>query len=39
MAGVFRQTRPAFLNHEAAKIELKKLPEDAKEATGNGAIG
>ena len=36
-AGVFCQTRPAFLNHEAAKAELKKLmPEDAKEAIGHG---
>jgi predicted phage-related endonuclease len=36
-AGVFCQTRAAFLNHEAAKVELKKLmPEDAKEAIGHG---
>jgi predicted phage-related endonuclease len=36
-AGVFCQTRKAFLDHEAAKIELKKLmPEDAKEAVGHG---
>jgi hypothetical protein len=36
-AGVFCQTRGAFLNHEAAKTELKKLmPEDAKEAIGHG---
>jgi predicted phage-related endonuclease len=36
-AGVFRQTRPAFLQHENAKAELKGLmPEDAKEATGHG---
>jgi hypothetical protein len=36
-ASVFCQTRPAFLNHEAAKAELKKLmPEDAKEAIGHG---
>jgi predicted phage-related endonuclease len=36
-AGVFCQTREAFLNHEAAKVELKKLmPEDAKEAIGHG---
>src|SRR5258707_290672 len=36
-AGVFCQTRSAFLNHEAAKVELKKLmPEDAKEAVGDG---
>ena len=37
LAGVFCQTRAAFLNHEAAKVELKKLmPEDAKEAIGHG---
>jgi predicted phage-related endonuclease len=36
-AGVFCLTRGAFLNHEAAKVELKKLmPEDAKEAIGHG---
>jgi predicted phage-related endonuclease len=36
-AGVFRQTRDAFLQHENAKAELKGLmPEDAKEATGHG---
>jgi hypothetical protein len=36
-AAVFRQTRPAFLQHENAKIELKGLmPEDAKEAIGHG---
>jgi predicted phage-related endonuclease len=36
-AGVFCQTRGAFLDHEAAKLELKKLmPEDAKEAVGHG---
>jgi hypothetical protein len=36
-AGVFCQTRGAFLNHEVAKVELKKLiPEDAKEAIGHG---
>jgi hypothetical protein len=36
-AGVFCRTRGAFLNHEAAKVELKKLmPEDAKEAIGHG---
>jgi len=36
-AGVFCQTRGAFLNHEVAKVELKKLmPEDAKEAVGHG---
>jgi len=37
LAGVFCQTRGAFLNHEAAKVELKKLmPKDAKEAVGHG---
>src|SRR6202171_6374777 len=37
VAGVFCQTRGAFLNHEAAKVELEKLmPEDAKEAVGHG---
>src|SRR6266404_218852 len=36
-AGVFCQTRAAFLNHEAAKVELKKLiPEDAREAVRHG---
>jgi predicted phage-related endonuclease len=36
-ADVFCQTRGAFLDHEAAKLELKKLmPEDAKEAIGHG---
>jgi predicted phage-related endonuclease len=36
-AGVFRSTRPAFLEHERAKAELKALmPEDAKEAIGHG---
>jgi predicted phage-related endonuclease len=37
LAGVFRRTQGAFLEHENAKAELKKLmPEDAKEATGHG---
>src|SRR4051795_4159083 len=37
LAGTFRRTRPAFLEHEDAKAELKKLvPEDAKEAIGYG---
>lgn len=37
LAGVFRSTRVAFLEHERAKIELKTLmPEDAKEAFGHG---
>jgi predicted phage-related endonuclease len=36
-AGMFRQSRPAFLQHESAKAELKTLmPEDAKEAIGHG---
>ena len=36
-AAVFRHTRPAFVEHEAAKADLKKLvPEDAKEAIGHG---
>jgi predicted phage-related endonuclease len=36
-AGILRQTRPAFLQHENAKAELKALiPEDAKEAIGHG---
>jgi hypothetical protein len=37
LAGVFCRTRPAFLEHENAKAELKGLmPADAKEATGHG---
>jgi hypothetical protein len=36
-AGIYFRTRLPFLEHEAAKKELKKLvPEDAKEATGYG---
>src|SRR6266849_2939242 len=36
-AGLFRQTRTAFLQHENAKTELKGLmPEDAKGAIGHG---
>jgi predicted phage-related endonuclease len=36
-AAAFRRTRPAFVEHEAAKADLKKLvPEDAKEAIGHG---
>jgi hypothetical protein len=35
-AAVYRRTRPAFLEHEGAKADLKKLvPKDAKEATGH----
>jgi predicted phage-related endonuclease len=34
-ASTYRGSRPAYLEHEAAKAELKKLmPEDAKEAIG-----
>jgi predicted phage-related endonuclease len=37
LAGVFRSTRNAYLEHERAKGELKTLmPEDAKEAIGHG---
>jgi predicted phage-related endonuclease len=37
LAAVFRRTRPAFLDHERAKTELKTLiPDDAKEAIGHG---
>jgi len=37
LAGVFRSTHSAFLEHEKAKTELKGLiPEDAKEAIGHG---
>lgn len=36
-AAVYLRTRLPFLEHEAAKAELKKLvPEDAREATGYG---
>jgi hypothetical protein len=36
-AGLFRNTRAAFLDHERAKSELKALmPDDAKEAAGYG---
>ena len=36
-AGVYCRTRSAFVEHEAAKSELKKLmPEDAEEANGHG---
>lgn len=36
-AGIYFRTRLPFLEHEAAKAELKKLvPEDAKEASGHG---
>jgi predicted phage-related endonuclease len=37
LAALFRSTRPAYLDHERAKTELKALlPEDAKEAIGHG---
>ena len=37
LAGIFRRTRAAYLEHDAVKGELKKLvPEDAREATGHG---
>ncbi len=36
-AGVFSRTRPAHLEHEQAKAELKSLmPEDAQQAIGHG---
>jgi predicted phage-related endonuclease len=36
-SNVFRRTREAYLEHENAKAELKRLmPEDAKEAIGHG---
>src|SRR3979490_3080443 len=36
-AGLFRNTRGAFLDHERAKSELKALmPENAREAIGHG---
>jgi predicted phage-related endonuclease len=36
-AAVYRRTRPAFQEHEAAKADLKKLvAEDVKEAVGHG---
>jgi YqaJ-like viral recombinase domain len=39
-AALFRSTRPAFLEHERAKTELKGLmPEDAREAFGHGVRG
>jgi predicted phage-related endonuclease len=37
LAGLFRETRQAHLEHERARAELKTLmPEDAKEAMGHG---
>src|SRR3984957_12126272 len=36
-SGTYRLTRAAYLDHDAAKSELKKLmPEDAREAIGHG---
>jgi predicted phage-related endonuclease len=36
-ASLYRLTRPAALDHDRAKVELKALvPEDAKEASGHG---
>ena len=36
-AALFRSTRPAFLDHERCKAELKTLmPDEAKEAIGHG---
>jgi hypothetical protein len=36
-ASLYRLTRPAALDHDRAKTELKALvPEDAKEASGHG---
>jgi hypothetical protein len=36
-AEMYCRTRSAFVEHESAKAELKKLvPEDAKEARGHG---
>jgi hypothetical protein len=36
-ANLYRETRPASLDHDRAKAELKALvPEDAKEASGHG---
>jgi predicted phage-related endonuclease len=37
LAGVFCRTRNAYLEHDGAKAELKRLmPEEAKEAVGHG---
>jgi hypothetical protein len=33
---VFCKTRAAYLEHDGAKAELKKLMPDAKEAVGHG---
>ena len=37
LAATYRRTRPAYQEHEGAKVDLKKLvPDDAKEAIGHG---
>jgi hypothetical protein len=37
LAGTFRRTRDAYLEHDAARAELKRLmPLDAREAIGHG---
>jgi hypothetical protein len=37
LASVYTRTRAAYLEHESAKADLKKLvPRDAKEAIGHG---
>jgi predicted phage-related endonuclease len=37
LAATYRRTKPVFDEHEAAKLDLKKLvPEDAKETCGHG---
>jgi hypothetical protein len=36
-AGIYCRTRAAYVEHDSAKAELKKLvPEDAREAVGHG---
>ena len=36
-SAIYRDTRRAYEQHEAAKLDLKKLvPEDAREASGHG---
>ena len=37
LAAIYRDTRRAYEQHEAAKVDLKRLvPEDAREASGHG---
>src|ERR1700720_1119857 len=37
LAAIFARTRPAYLEHEQTKAELKRLmPEDAQQAIGHG---